>query len=155
MWVTIDRAAELPRETPELAVEAAAGGFRHVRRLIDDWTDGGNRFDGAHEALFVARGGRIVVGIAGLNADPYAAPGARAGRVRRMYVSAAARRKGVGRQLLAAVVRQASGVFDELRLRTDDSGADGFYRRMGFAMCRSDGLPETTHRMILTPPLDC
>jgi hypothetical protein len=62
--------------------------LRFVRRLADDWVSVANRFDRPGEALFVARLPGQVVGVRGLNVDPYTAePGV--GRVRHLYVAAA------------------------------------------------------------------
>ena len=60
-------------------------GSRIVRRLVDEWSSGVNRFDRSGEALF---GGRVegqLVGICGFNVDPYAADDG-IGRVRHLYV---------------------------------------------------------------------
>ena len=69
-----------------------------------------NRFDRAGEALF---GGRIdgqLVGICGLNVDPYAADDG-IGRVRHLYVWSIHRRLGVGRALVTHVIQAAHGRF--------------------------------------------
>src|SRR5438270_11536961 len=98
--IRIDRPR--PDRLAELVAESEETGFRFVRRLVEDWESGRNRFDGPGEALFAAVCGQRVVGVCGLNADPYtAAPGV--GRVRRLYVLAGFRRSGVGRQLVRAV----------------------------------------------------
>src|SRR6266536_5947889 len=61
---TIDRLAPL-------AAEADAAGFRALARLVDDWDAGRNRFDRPGEALFIATDGGAVVGVCGLNIEPY------------------------------------------------------------------------------------
>src|SRR4051794_2255245 len=103
----------LPPGVERLAAEARAEAFGHVERLVADWAAGRNRFDAPGEALFVARAGARVVGVCGLNRDPFAAAGDSAG----MYVQSGERRTGVGRALLSAVVGHARGTFAELRLR--------------------------------------
>src|SRR5436309_11313799 len=119
----------------ELVAESEEAGFRLVSRLVEDWESGRNRFDGPGEAFFAAVCGARVVGVCGLNADPYtAAPGV--GRVRRLYVLAGFRRSGVGRQLVRAVVEAADGHFQQLRLRTEGRAAARFYEVLGFTPCQ-------------------
>jgi hypothetical protein len=55
-----------------LVAESERQGFRFVRRLVEEWTRGVNRFDRPGEVLFAARSGDDVVGVCGLNVDPYA-----------------------------------------------------------------------------------
>jgi GNAT superfamily N-acetyltransferase len=143
MTPSIKRLDELPPDgLAELAAESERSGFRFVRRLLDEWAAGVNRFDRPGEALFAAVVDRRVVGVCGLNVDPYGA-GPRVGRVRRLYVLAAHRRGGVGRRLVAAVVAAARGRFDRLRLRTENPEAARFYERLGFRPC--PGRDDCTH----------
>src|SRR4051812_20927661 len=141
----------LPPDVERLAAEAREEGFHHVERLVAEWEAGLNRFDAPGEALFVARNGDRLVGLCGLNRDPYAEAGERAGRVRRMYVRADERRTGVGRALLGAVIAHATGAFAELRLRADDAPADAFYRAAGFVRLSEECGPHTTHRLPRLP----
>ena len=121
----------------ELVVESRQTGFRALQRLSEEWSAGTNRFDKPGEALFIATFGGQVVGLCGLNVDPYT-PQPRVGRVRHLYVRIEARRKGIGRTLLDTVITEARKWFDLLRLRTDDEGAARFYERRGFRPCFSD-----------------
>jgi GNAT superfamily N-acetyltransferase len=145
--ITILRLERLPADRlAELVAESEEAGFRFVRRLVEDWESGRNRFGGAGEALFAAVCGARVVGVCGLNADPYAAaPGV--GRVRRLYVLAGFRRSGVGRQLVRAVVGAADGHFYQLRLRTEGQAAARFYEALGFQPCK--GVTDCTHTLRL------
>jgi GNAT superfamily N-acetyltransferase len=145
--IAIVRVKQLPPDRlAELVAESEAAGFRFVRWLVEDWDSGNNRFDGPGEALFAALSGSRVIGVCGLNADPYtAAPGV--GRVRRLYVLAAFRRSGVGRRLVRAVVATARGHFHQLRLRTDSEAAARFYEALGFQPC--GGVPDCTHTLRL------
>ena len=96
--ITIVRLEQLPADRlADLVTESEAAGFRFVRRLVEEWEDGRNRFDRPGEALFAAISGGRVVGVCGLTVDPFAA-GPGVGRLRRMYVLAAVRRRGVGRR---------------------------------------------------------
>jgi ribosomal protein S18 acetylase RimI-like enzyme len=131
-----------PDDLADLAAESERSGFRFVRRLLDEWVAGVNRFDRPGEALFVAFVGGRVVGVCGLNLDPYDA-GPRVGRVRRLYVLSTHRRAGVGRRLVMEVIAAARGAFDRLRLRTDNPEATRFYERLGFRPCA--GVGDCTH----------
>jgi GNAT superfamily N-acetyltransferase len=143
MNVVIERQNDLsPDALTPLVVESERNGWRFVRRLADEWVAGTNRFDRPGEGLFTARIGRVVVGVCGLNVDPYTA-GPDVGRVRRLYVLRAFRRQGVGRRLVEAVVRVAGGRFRLLRLRTENASAAGFYERLGFHPVV--GVPDCTH----------
>src|SRR5207249_6785208 len=82
----------------ELVAESERLGLRLVRRLADEWATGANRFDRPGEILFGAFIDGRLVGVGGLNIDPYAGD-ERVGRLRHLYVLSAFRRMGVGRQL--------------------------------------------------------
>jgi GNAT superfamily N-acetyltransferase len=130
----------------ELVAESEAAGFRFLRRLVDEWASGRNRFDRAGEVFFAAISGTRVIGVCGLNSDPYAGA-AGVGRVRRLYVLAAFRRQGIGRQLVQAVVAAAQGRFRVLRLRTENESAGRFYEALGFRACA--GVVDCTHTLEL------
>ena len=128
-----------------LRAESLREGFKFIERLCQEWSSGANQFNACVEALFEAVAGGQVVGICGLNSDPYAHE-RRVGRVRRLYVLPAYRRVGVGRALLDAVIAHARGRFDLLRVRTDR--ADGFYAAYGFR--RDISGTDATHILDLT-----
>ena len=114
-----------------LLTESEREGSRFVRRIVNEWAAGTNRFDRPGEALFTARLGDRLIGVCGLNVDPYAAA-ANVGRVRRLYVLSAYRRLGAGRQLVLAVLEAARGRFDVLHLRTTNPVAAQLYDSLGF-----------------------
>ena len=60
---------------------------------------------------------------------------------------AAARRHGVGRDLVTAVVQAARGHFDVLRLRTNDPAAARLYEWLGFRA--TTGVADCSHVMDL------
>ena len=129
---SIERVTELaPGGLDALLAESEQAGSPIVRRLVDEWASGANRFDRAGEALFAARIEGCLVGVCGLNVDPYSAE-PRLGRVRHLYVLSAYRRRGIGRQLVARVIATARGRFDRLRLSTRNPEAAQLYERMGF-----------------------
>ena len=125
-----------------LLAESEQSGARIVRRLVDEWASGANRFDRSGEAVFGAWVDRRLVGVCGLNVDPYAG-NERVGRVRHLYVMSPFRRNGVGRQLVVRVIQAAHGPFDDLRLRTNDRGAARLYESVGFRSCI--GAADHTH----------
>ena len=118
----------------DLVDEAERAGLRFPGRLAAEWASGVNRFDRPGEALFAARAGSRLIGMCGLNVDPYMTV-PRVGRVRHLYVLEAHRRDGVGRCLIQAVIGAASGHFDRLRLRTSNPAAARLYEAVGFARC--------------------
>jgi GNAT superfamily N-acetyltransferase len=138
----IVRLEHLPPRLAELVAESEAAGFRFMRRLTDEWASGANRFDRPREALFAAVSGTLVVGVCGLNVDPYTGESG-VGRVRRLYVLSACRRQGLGRLLLQAVVAAARGHFRLLRLRAEGEAAGRFYQALGFRACA--GVADCTH----------
>ena len=114
-----------------LLAESERQGLRFVRRLVEEWSSGANRFDRPGEALFVARVGDDVVGVCGLNVDPYAGD-SKIGRVRHLYVVVPHRRSGIGEQLVVDVLEAARGRFERLHLRTTNVTAARLYERLGF-----------------------
>jgi len=127
----ITRLHSLPFGFERLKDEAAQQGFGFLDRLVADWASGANTFIGPGECLLGAFVGDRLVGIGGLNADPYS-PRTDLGRIRHVYVLEAWRHNGVGRALIDGLVRQARGRFGELRLRTGTTGAAAFYAHCGF-----------------------
>jgi GNAT superfamily N-acetyltransferase len=128
----IERLRELlPDRVSDLLAESEEAGSRIVRRLVDDFADRTNRFDRPGEALFGASIAGRLVGVCGLNIDPYAGD-ARVGRVRHLYVLTPLRRHGVGRQLVGRVIATARDRFESLRLRTNNPAAARLYEVLGF-----------------------
>ncbi|WNQ08823.1 GNAT family N-acetyltransferase [Paenibacillus aurantius] len=115
-----------------LVEESVREGFRHLTRLVNEYASGVNRFGKDGEALFMAMRNKEVVGVCGgLNRDPFTA-GKERGRVRRLYTSPSARRSGIGRKLMQAVMIEARKHYKCLTLKTDNPAADAFYRSLGF-----------------------
>jgi GNAT superfamily N-acetyltransferase len=129
-----------------LITESETHGVRFVRRLADEWTSGANRFDQPGEVLFIARIDGDVVGVCGLNVDPYAGD-QNVGRVRHLYVRVSHRRLGVGQRLVIEVIQAARGRFDDLRLRTENPGAAQLFEALGFR--RAVDVRDYTHVMDL------
>ncbi len=117
---------------PALLADSLADTQSMVRRLWKEWKNGGNRFALPGEALFGAFAGDTLVGVCGLNRDPYAGR-PDVGRLRHLYVHREHRRAGAGRALVRRVFQAAQPHFALLELRTITPEADAFYRHLGFA----------------------
>jgi len=90
-----------------------------------------------HVRFFIARLGGVAMGCGGV------ALFARFGEVKRMYVRAAARGRGIGRALLSRIELETSiGGLDVLRLETGERqvAAMRLYERAGFRRCDAFGV---------------
>ncbi|MGG3279928.1 GNAT family N-acetyltransferase [Paenibacillus solani] len=114
----------------EILNESTEKGFRNIQRLIHDYNEGINRFQLDNEALFDCRIDHRVIGVCGLNQDPFSNEDI--GRIRRLYVLEGFRRQGVGKRLVEAVIHRARGHYSKLVLRTDNPRAGEFYKKLGF-----------------------
>lgn len=146
-----DAAIEVKRLRPvsgaflRLAEESRLEGYWMLVRLRDGWADGSNRFRKRGEALYGAWSGGALVGVCGLNVDPYFGDRA-VGRVRHLYVAAAARRRGVGSALLRTVIERAGACFRRLNVRAPRE-AFAFYESLGFRPVADAEF--VTHEMVL------
>lgn len=131
MMLAITPLTTIPSGLTDLEHEASSQGFKFVSRLVREWHTGINQFDKVGERLLVASWNGQVVGMGGLNVDPYASS-ARTARLRHLYVAGAFRRRGIGEALVMALLEGAAQHFDEVRLRTDTSAAASFYVGLGF-----------------------
>ena len=129
----------------ELHAEARAEGFDFMDTLLDDWLDGSNRFDAPGEALCGVFEQERLIAVGGLNVDPFLND-PEVGRVRRVYVRAAWRNKGIGAALVMALVERAKASFRHVRLRAESADAGRLYERLGFAALES---ADATHGMEL------
>ena len=114
-----------------LSEEAKRGGYHFLQRTIDDWYSGANKFDKPGEKLWGLFIGEGLIGVGGLNIDPYSHT-PKVGRVRHLYVLEAQRREGCATLIMKKIMEEASYNFTLLRLFTDDAGASAFYKRLGF-----------------------
>jgi GNAT superfamily N-acetyltransferase len=146
--IVIARILELESESiNHLAEESLSQGFRFVERLIQDYRQGLNCFDQSGEILLTALVQGAVVGIGGLNRDPYFND-SKIGRLRHLYVKSAWRRHGVGRLLVTQLIHKANQHYQLLTLRTDTPAADEFYQKLGFKTDPS--WEHTTHHLQLS-----
>jgi GNAT superfamily N-acetyltransferase len=151
--IVIERIA-LPPEGPPLpdfgvlCAEAHAKGYNFLRTLVREWETGANRFDGPGETFLGCFDEGSLAAVGGLNCDPFAGQ-PEIGRLRRIYVRAAWRRKGIGSMLVTALVTRARGHFKCLRLRAENPAAARLYERMSFLPIAD---PSATHILHLDHP---
>ena len=147
----IQRTETLPPDLgSELIPAARQESFGALERLRADWLAGANRFSAPGEGLYIARVQGRLIGVCGLNRDPYSAD-AGIGRLRRLYVHPGFRRNGVGRALVERVMVDSRACFHTYQLRTVDPQASAFYQALGFI--RVLGEPAVTHRLVLNPAI--
>lgn len=132
----------LTQEFTEILAESQMAGFRAIDRLVTDWETGVNRFDRPGEALFIVRKSDRILGVCGLNRDPYI-NSSQIGRVRRLYVMQENRRQGIGRTLVHHIIEVAELSFDWLHVRTTNPIAAQFYQSLSFMPCHDESATHT------------
>ena len=134
-----------PEEPGYIALksESIALHFNMLRRLEENWQRGENRFNAPGEKLLGAFLNGKLVGVCGLNRDPFSQQ-PRAGRIRHLYISEKCRGLGIGKQLLAVVMADASIWFDFLNTHAPQA-AWAFYDHAGFVPVADE--PRVTHRL--------
>ena len=127
----VKRIFEVGCDLEALAAIAESEGHRSIRVLVKEFVSGENRFQQPGEALFGADVEGELIGVCGLNMDPYETD-KRAGRVRRLFVHPAWRRRGAGSELLRHVEAKAVSNFRFLQLFTASQKAAAFYEARGY-----------------------
>ncbi|MDX2139047.1 MAG: GNAT family N-acetyltransferase [Chloroflexota bacterium] len=107
-------------------------GYDFVQKLWDEYQSGANRYDQDGAVLLGGYSEHGLCAIGGLHRDPYLNQPA-IGRVRHVYVLPTARRMGIGRQLVTALIDHSRAHFRILTLRTPTAHGDAFYRALGFS----------------------
>jgi GNAT superfamily N-acetyltransferase len=139
------RKIELPIPGLEcLRQEACDEGYDFLDTLVEEWASAANRFDGPGEVLcgYIDQG--LLVAVGGLTLDPFAGR-PDMGRIRRVYVKSAWRKRGIGRALVSALVDRARTHFSCVRLRAENALAARLYESMGFVPIES---PDASHILI-------
>lgn len=113
-----------------------------LRRTAENWQSGKNRFNAPGETLLGAFVNHQLVGVCGINSDPFS-PQPRAGRIRHLYISERYRRRGIGQQLLVSVITHSSARFDFLNTHAPAQARP--YERLGFRPVYDE--PRVTHRL--------
>jgi len=108
-------------------------GYKFLARLKGQWDLSENRFDKPGECLVGAWSGCELVGVGGLNIDPYCTHEFSVARLRHLYVKIGYRRSGVGSLLVSRLVYQAKQDFSIVRLRVADEKGAQFYENVGFS----------------------
>lgn len=124
----------LPPAIALLATAAEAEGYKHISRLIDEWTLGTNRFDKAGEKLLCVCDEMNLIGVGGINHEFSRADWL---RMRRFYVLPEYRGKGAARRLATELISHAR---DHTNTITVHAGVDAggeqraalFWQAMGF-----------------------
>ncbi|MBP3972418.1 GNAT family N-acetyltransferase [Bacillus sp. WL1] len=114
-----------------LVQESKEEGFRFLKRLISEYENKINTFNKTGECLYgIFQEGKLI-GIGGLNEDPYSENN-KIGRLRRFYISKDYRGVGLGNLLLNQLVSHAEKYFKVVVLHTDTKQGDAFYIANGF-----------------------
>lgn len=119
-----------------------------LTQLRRELESGANRYDRPGELLLAAFDGEQLVGLCGLNRDPFSPAAEKVGRVRRLYVLPGHRRKGTATALVDAIEDAARNEFEVLSVFTTDPGAGLFYEARGFR--RVAGMPRRSHELTLS-----
>ena len=146
--IEIKRIHSLPVEgIVPLVRESEEQGYRFLDTLVEEYQNGSNRFDLPGEGLFGAYDGETLIGIGGLNRDPFLFD-PQVGRARRVYVLAAYRRRGVGKMLMEAIIHEARRHYKLLTLRAETAGAAALYEGLEFQT--EPRIENATHHLQLT-----
>ncbi|MFD0696700.1 GNAT family N-acetyltransferase [Paenibacillus sp. GCM10027628] len=129
-----------------LVEQSLAEGHRHIQKLVQEYQSGTNRFNHEGETLLAAVYKGRIVGICGLNRNPFENSN-NIGRVRRLYVLKEYRRNGFGEKLMEGIMDVASLHYKVLVLYTDNPAADKFYKALGFT--ESSSFEKSTHYLEL------
>lgn len=132
----------------ELRSQSMAEGFNMLRRLEENWLSGNNRFDRPGEKLIGAYTDGLIVGVCGLNIDPFTQT-AGSGRLRHLYVDSGWRNRRVGSCLLSEILKDAGCWFNLINTNAP-SLAFTFYERAGFVALF--GMDKATHQFCLRNP---
>ncbi|SFM08095.1 N-acetylglutamate synthase, GNAT family [Gracilibacillus orientalis] len=145
----IERVTSLEQYKLNLLIDdSLSEGYKFIKRLVDEYTLGNNKFDKNGESLYVAKLDDEVIGIGGLNIDPYLNL-SDVGRVRHLYVLRKNRGTGVGRKLLKTIIDEARENFRTIRLSsTDNPAAVNLYIECGFS--KVEGIYKASHILELS-----
>ncbi len=141
--IVLRRLTRLPDDFIRLEEESVVQGFSMMQRFRIEWHEGSNRFAQDGEVFVGAFDGQRLVGVGGLNIDPYAGD-PDVGRLRHIHVLQSHRRSGAGAALVRHLLAGAVGRFKVVRLWTDR--ASDFYDKLGFDQVSE---PKVTHQIAI------
>ena len=119
-------------EIGEILTESESFGYHYLTKMIDQWKTGQNRFSKSKEQLILYKDGERVVGIGGINEEPYIKESSY-GRLRDVYVLKEYRRKRVASQIVEHLIEFGRKHYKAITLRVPDNAeASPFYESMGF-----------------------
>lgn len=129
-----------------LVQESKDEGFNFLLKLINEYKNEINTFNKTVECLYGIFQGENLIGIGGLNVDPYTENN-KIGRLRRFYISKDYRRTGLGNLLLNRLLSHAEKNFQIVVLHTDTKQGNAFYLANGFV--RGNMYKGSSHYKIL------
>ncbi|HGH7182063.1 GNAT family N-acetyltransferase [Bacillus cereus] len=129
-----------------LVQESKDEGFNFLLKLINEYENEINTFNKTVECLYGIFQGEKLIGIGGLNVDPYTENN-KIGRLRRFYISKDYRRTGLGNLLLNRLLSHAEKYFQIVVLHTDTKQGNAFYLANGFV--RGNMYKGSSHYKIL------
>jgi GNAT superfamily N-acetyltransferase len=135
MAITIALCDPLPEDAFRLAEAAEEEGHSHIRRFVDEWVAGSNRFDREGERMLVARAGDALVGVGGLTLEFSRRDWL---RMRRFYVLPAYRGQGIGRRLAQDLLGHARAFTGVVTVHAANDEAILFWQAMGFRPLRRE-----------------
>ncbi|MDT3498603.1 GNAT family N-acetyltransferase [Bacillus toyonensis] len=118
-------------EISHLVQDSKEEGFNFLIKLINEYENKINVFKKTGECLYGIFQGNMLIGIGGLNQDPFTGDN-KIGRLRRFYIAKNYRGKGLGRLLLDRIISDAKKYFTIVVLNTDTEQGDKFYTSGGF-----------------------
>ncbi|MCQ6335283.1 MULTISPECIES: GNAT family N-acetyltransferase [Bacillus] len=118
-------------EFSHLVQDSEEEGFNFLIRLINEYKNKINTFNKTGECLYGIFQGDMLIGVGGLNEDPYTKDN-KIGRLRRFYISKDFRRIGLGNLLLNQLLCHAEKYFEVIVLHADTKEGDAFYTANGF-----------------------
>ncbi|PEC22318.1 GNAT family N-acetyltransferase [Bacillus cereus] len=121
----------LKYEINHLVQESKEEGFNFLTKLVNEYETEINTFNKTGECLYGIFQEEMLIGIGGLNKDPYTEDN-KIGRLRRFYISKDYRRIGLGKLLLNRLLSHAEKYFQIVVLHTDTKQGDMFYTANGF-----------------------
>jgi len=123
----------LSAEFASLAEAAEGEGYAHIRRLVDEWASGTNRFDKAGEKLLCVHDDTSLIAVGGINHEFSRSDWL---RMRRFYVLPEHRGNGVARLLATMLIEHArehtTTITVHAGLHAGDERAGRFWQAMGF-----------------------
>ncbi|MEK7227759.1 MAG: GNAT family N-acetyltransferase [Patescibacteria group bacterium] len=125
--------------------EALLDGDTFIRRTINDWKEGKNKFSKTGEKFWGFFINKECIVIGGLNIDPYVEDNdGSIGRVRHVYVLRKYRGQGLSKSLMKLIIDEAKKTFTTLRLSTHNPIAASLYESLGFV--KTEGI-KVTHML--------